>query len=88
MDEITAAVAALLGRTAEEHHQAYLETDGFDPEWPWWYAEHLVEPLGGLGVDSTKSVIVFVLVGAKRDLPDLGDRWPQAYAQRLIAEAG
>jgi hypothetical protein len=25
----------------EAHHQAYIETDSADPEWPLWYAEHL-----------------------------------------------
>src|SRR3972149_6643060 len=69
MDDTRLAVAALLGETAQAHHQAYAATDGFDPEWPWWYAERLVDPLGDLGVAVTKSRIVFVLVGAAGDLP-------------------
>lgn len=88
MDDTVDAVAALLRQTARDHHQAYLATDGADPEWPWWYAEHLVEPLVELGVSLTRSAIVFVLLGAERDLPDAGTGWPQAYARRLVAEAG
>jgi len=86
MDDTRLAVAALLGETAQAHHQAYAATDGFDPEWPWWYAERLVDPLRDLGVAVTKSRIVFVLVGAERDLPEVGEGWPEAYAARLIAE--
>ena len=82
-----AAVAGLLRETAEAHHVAYRETNGFDPEWPLWYAGHLIEPLRVLGLQLTKSVVVFVLVGAEHDHPDAGAVWPEAYARRLIAEA-
>ena len=27
------------------HHQAFIETDGEDPEWPLWYASYLQAPL-------------------------------------------
>jgi hypothetical protein len=30
------------------HHQAYIETDGADPEWPLWYADYLRERPGAL----------------------------------------
>ena len=33
----------LLRETGEAHHQAYIETDGADPEWPLWYADYLRE---------------------------------------------
>ena len=31
----------LFRETGEAHHQAYIETDGADPEWPLWYAGYL-----------------------------------------------
>ena len=31
----------LLREVGEAHHQAYIETDGADPEWPLWYADYL-----------------------------------------------
>ena len=65
MDDMIDAVAALLRQTARDHHQAYLATDGADPDWPWWYAEHLVDPLVDLGVSLTRSMIVFVLLSAR-----------------------
>jgi hypothetical protein len=87
VNEITTAVAGLLRDAARAHHQAYLDTDGIDPDWPSWYADRLVEPLAELGLELTRSVIVFVLVGAARELVDIGDGWPEAYAPRLVAEA-
>lgn len=37
------AIAALLHQTAEDHHVAYKETDGIDPDWSIWYAGHLLK---------------------------------------------
>ena len=36
-------IAALLHQTAEDHHVAYKETDGVDPDWSIWYSGHLLE---------------------------------------------
>ncbi len=38
-------VAAMLQATAQEHHMAFLETDGEDSEWPTWYAAFLLAQL-------------------------------------------
>ena len=35
-------LAELLSITAEAHHRAFNATDGFDPDWPAWYANHLL----------------------------------------------
>ena len=32
----------LLSITAEAHHRAFNATDGFDPDWPAWYANDLL----------------------------------------------
>jgi hypothetical protein len=53
----------LFHEVGEAHHQAYIETDGADPEWPLWYADYLQERLGGLLEASfTKSELVYMLV--------------------------
>src|SRR5436309_10699474 len=36
-------IASLLHQTAEDHHVAFKETDGVDPDWSIWYAGHLLE---------------------------------------------
>src|SRR3712207_8998070 len=38
----------LFREVGQAHHQAYIETDGADPEWPIWYASFLQERLGSL----------------------------------------
>jgi hypothetical protein len=38
-------VKRFLQLAAKEHHKAYRETDGFDLNWPMWYAEYLHKQL-------------------------------------------
>ncbi|MCY4650758.1 MAG: hypothetical protein OXC98_10395 [bacterium] len=35
----------LINRSGPAHHQAFLEVDGWGPEWPIWYAEYFWEPI-------------------------------------------
>ena len=39
--DLTGQLEGLFREVGEAHHQAYIETDGADPEWPLWYAEYL-----------------------------------------------
>ena len=41
-------LAELFDRAGHAHHQAFLATNGDDPEWAVWYAEWLLDPLGRL----------------------------------------
>ena len=51
--------------TGKAHHAAYIETDGDDPEWPLWYADHLQKPLGqALDMDFYKSQLIYCLMNA------------------------
>ena len=34
-------LAELLLETGHHHHQAYVSSDGVDPEWALWYADYL-----------------------------------------------
>jgi hypothetical protein len=43
--QIFKQIQRLLQLAAKEHHKAYRETDGFDPDWPMWYAEYLHKQL-------------------------------------------
>jgi hypothetical protein len=69
---------------SEAHHQAYIETDGADPEWPLWYAEQLRERLGAeLDASFTKSELVhmLVLVANEQPLRAPGANWARYYAK-------
>jgi glutaredoxin len=80
-------LAALFEQTGQDHHEAFRDTGGEDPEWPLWYAEHLQDRLQPfLAAPLTRSRLVFCLIGAddeyratESDVP-----WPQYYAHRFL----
>lgn len=56
-------IAALMKETGEAHHEAYIETDGYHPDWPLWYAEQMLEPLNALlNASMTRSELVYLLI--------------------------
>lgn len=86
----TENVAAVLREAGPAHHQAFIETDGEDPDWPLWYAGYLQESLSAaLGVTLTKSELVYQLVDLERarqvEAPDAD--WPDFYAEALVERA-
>ncbi|MFQ5947652.1 MAG: hypothetical protein ACE5KX_02165 [Acidimicrobiia bacterium] len=83
-------LADLLRETGEAHHEAFIESDGVDPEWPLWYADHLHDRLPDLiGTGLTKSKLVWLLVEADRqrtaDAPE--SDWPSYYADFFLEAA-
>lgn len=80
-------IADLLRETARAHHQAFLATDGEDPEWPVWYADYLQGPLGeALEVALARGELAGALVEADRayraQAPE--EPWPLFYARALL----
>src|SRR5215208_7014498 len=43
--DLAGQLEGLFHEVGEAPHQAYIETDGADPEWPLWYADYLRERL-------------------------------------------
>jgi hypothetical protein len=88
MTEVNAKkLASLFEETSEAHHRSFEETDGVDPEWPWWYAGHLQDSVNEmLGATLTKSELVYLVVVAEneRSLRAPGSRWPHYYAEFLL----
>lgn len=80
-----ADLAQLFREAGAAHHQAFLETDGADPDWPIWYAQHLFPTLAPLLGEVTESEIVGWLLAWERTHQAIApDRpWPEFYAQRL-----
>jgi NAD(P)H-hydrate epimerase len=79
-------IEELLRETGVAHHQAFLETDGADPEWPLWFADFLQGRLAMLlGARLTKSELVYLLllVEAERLRESPGADWAGAYAREL-----
>ena len=84
--ELIDKLSELLAETASAHHQAFLATDGADPDWPIWYADHLVDRLPPLlGSTTTQSKIIYLLMQMEEirlaESPDAD--WIQFYAERL-----
>jgi hypothetical protein len=82
------ALAELLHQTAEDHHVAYKETDGVDPDWSIWYAGHLLEQRIEQLLDATllKSDLIYLLVLADKtqSLDAPGATWERYYADFLL----
>lgn len=81
--DLTEKLIALFRETGHAHHQAFIETDGDDPEWPTWYADYLHEALSGLlGATFSKSELIYLIVKADREqaLEAPGADWATYYA--------
>jgi len=77
----------LLRAVGPAHHQAYIETDGADPDWPIWYAEYLQAPIAEqLGLEFTRSQLVYCLIDADTEhrarAPE--SDWPEFYADLML----
>jgi hypothetical protein len=86
--QLKETIAALLHQTAEDHHVAYKATDGADPDWPIWYAGHLLE--NGfdklLNAKLLKSDVIYLLVLAdKQQVSEApGAHWENYYADFFV----
>jgi|CXWK01.1.fsa_nt_gi hypothetical protein len=82
---------ALFNEVITAHHQAFVEVDGADADWPIWYAEFLRDRLAELlGARFTKSELVYLLVGLDREVQRVapGANWQAYYARVLLARYG
>jgi hypothetical protein len=89
MEDVTAQLEALFQEVGHQHHQAFVEVDGADPEWPLWYADRLIDSLPSvLGTDLTKSELVYLLIHLgkeqQREAPDMP--WTRFYAEYFARE--
>jgi NAD(P)H-hydrate epimerase len=77
-------LAELFQQAKQAHLQAFLETDGADPEWPLWYADYLHETLKEiLQANLTKSELVYLLVQMDREQRESAPHaeWSEYYAE-------
>jgi hypothetical protein len=82
-------IALLLEETQHAHHQAYLAADGFDPDWPLWYAGYLQDKLPPLlEAELTRSELTYLMVYLSKfqplDAP--GALWARYYAKALVGK--
>lgn len=89
LEETIQELADLLSETQKAHHQAYFEADGFDPEWPIWYADYLMPRLRPLlGPDMSRSKLIYLLVHLSKiqpaEAPDTD--WADYYARYVLQQ--
>ena len=80
-------LAQLLVETGKKHHEAFISSDGADPEWAKWYAPYIQAKVwDGFGAVPTRSELVYLLIGAeKAHREDGGDEpWPEFYAGFIL----
>lgn len=85
--DLVQRLSDLFMETGHAHHQAFIQVDGNDPDWPLWYAEYLHEPLGEhLSATLTKAELTYMVVLAdkERNLRAPGARWPRYYARFFV----
>ena len=85
--DIVETIDKLLEKTQRAHHHAYLDTDGFDLDWPIWYADYLLDKLPPLlEADLTKSDLIYLLLLLEkkyaREAPNC--HWSRFYANYLV----
>jgi hypothetical protein len=87
--DLNSRLADLFHQTAEDHHVAYQATNGVDPDWSIWYADHLRERGLEKLLDATllKSDLIYLLVLAdkQQNAEAPGAHWERYYADFFIS---
>lgn len=86
--DLAQTLTELFRQAGPAHHQAYIHTNGEDPEWPLWYAQYLRDGVADvLGKALTVSELVYWLVAVERERAEQapGADWPSYYARFFIS---
>jgi hypothetical protein len=87
--DLRTTLANLFHQTAEDHHVAYKATDGVDPDWSLWYADHLrehgLEKLLNATLLKSDLIYLLVLVDKQQNAEAPGAHWERYYADFFIS---
>ncbi len=89
--ELEKNLEELLAETGPAHHQAFIATNGEDPNWAEWYAEYLRMRLNtmldtGLSVSELAALLTEAEAERSKHSPDA--EWPRFYAEYLLERFG
>jgi hypothetical protein len=90
-DEKREELAQLFREAGRAHHEAFIDKDGADPDWPIWYAEFLHHRLNEpLRDQFTKSELVCLLIDLDQEIrrQPPGADWATYYANVLLERFG
>ena len=89
MADIKDKLIAVFRKASDAHAFAFVQVDGADPDWAYWYADILQQPLSeALKQPLTRAQIVVCLMQAEDDrLARFGAEhpWPEFYADQFMA---
>ena len=81
-------LAKILGSAGKAHHQAFIEVDGHDPEWPQWYAQFLLSETKFSHyvpkVDESTLAHLLEMLDHQYKSESPKQRWPHYYASKLL----
>ena len=86
-----AEVLSALEGAEQAHHQAFLDQDGHDLEWPLWYADDLLPELRQLlAAEFSQSELVYLLLTAtyQQQSQATGQNWADFTAGFLLSRYG
>jgi hypothetical protein len=87
--DLKTQLAGLFHQTAEDHHIAYQATDGVDPDWSIWYADHLrergLETLLDATLRRSDLIYLLVLVDKQQNAEAPGAHWERYWADFFIS---
>jgi hypothetical protein len=87
--DLKTRLADLFQQTAEDHHVAFKATDGVDPDWSIWYADHLreqgLEQLLHATLLKSDLIYLLVLVDKQQQAEAPGAHWERYYADFFIS---
>ena len=85
--ELRKDLVDLFRETGRAHHAAFAATDGADPEWPIWYADHLQTPIAdALGTPFTRSQLIYCVMDADFEQTARAPEsdWSEFYADQFV----
>jgi thioesterase domain-containing protein len=85
--QIKNSIIDSLTETAEAHHKAFSATEGEDPDWAIWYADHLLDNMRKLlKANFTKSELIYLLVKADKEMGVYAPsaEWQSYYARFFL----
>jgi hypothetical protein len=86
-DETQQELAQLFREAGHAHHEAFIDADGADPDWPIWYAEFLHPRLNAtLSNQFTRSELVCLLIELDKEARSTSSEadWADFYARLLL----
>ncbi len=82
-------LTALFKEAGKAHHDAFIDVDGDDPEWPMWYAEFVHDKaMDIMNLEITKSELTYLFVAADLEHRDEASDQPWAnYYANFFSES-